>query len=172
MTNKVKEFLKKESVKKDKRRYSICVAQGDTRYHKHIGKEQGEKVGLESALREAQRLANQTGKKITVLTSKYNVYPEKLMTIEEWVNKEDLIIEVTNHYTKPHYTGRILYKQMVAKTKCSSNTIHEICEQSTSLKSMINKLSRAITSTTIFFTNNGIISSDFNVPKLLIENES
>lgn len=82
------------SIKEDKRRFSVCIASGDNRYYKHMD-DKKTKQSIESykiedfcidkpvlctgkALIEAQRIANKEGKKVTVLVSMYNVYPDKL----------------------------------------------------------------------------------------------
>jgi len=92
-------------IKEDKRKYSICIVSGSPKdnHYKHLDSKRKAKLkkgkleqllnlipyfnfkhketpvcsGLDSALKEAQSLANQTGKKVTVLTSAYNVYPSK-----------------------------------------------------------------------------------------------
>lgn len=96
------------TIKPDKRKFSICIASGDTRYFKHmddkhnirctVGFEEDlescqkvnggvltcskclfgcKRLGLDKALIEAQKLANKLNKKICVMTSVYNVYPDK-----------------------------------------------------------------------------------------------
>jgi len=84
------------TIKEDKRKFSICIASGDMRYYKHLDSknkrvcnglcnEENEKcasscvleTGLNKALIEAQRLANKTGKKVCVMSSVYNVFPDK-----------------------------------------------------------------------------------------------
>lgn len=77
-------------IKRDKRKYSINIVSGSSRdtFYKHLDPKKSVKksildyifkntfpTGEEKALKEAQRLANRTGKKVTVLTSVYNVYP-------------------------------------------------------------------------------------------------
>jgi hypothetical protein len=66
-------------IKQDKRKYSICVVSRSSKdnHFKLLNKKAGGDEGFQKALKEAQRLANQTGKKVTVLTSVFNVYPDK-----------------------------------------------------------------------------------------------
>ena len=69
-------------IKNDKRKFAICIAGGDARYYKHLDDKHlpfkdASAMGINKAKKEAQRLANKTGKKITVLESAYNVYPDR-----------------------------------------------------------------------------------------------
>jgi len=79
-------------IKPDKRKYSICIVSKspkDCHYKhldplKHYEKDPdnsciGRLTGQEKALHEAQKLANKLGKKVTVLTSSYNVYPDEVV---------------------------------------------------------------------------------------------
>lgn len=87
------------TIKKDKRAYSICIVSGSEKdnHYKHLdGKynntckkctgnpslacdtcPNNHKNGLYKALKEGQRLSNKTGRKVTVSTSCYNIYPDK-----------------------------------------------------------------------------------------------
>ena len=77
-------------IKADKRKFGVCIVAQDQHYYKHLDAKKvvdrnTQPSGEEKAMKEAQRLANKLGKKVTVLLSKYNVYPDKtvLHTEEE-----------------------------------------------------------------------------------------
>ena len=85
-------------IKIDKNKFSVCIVRGsekDTLYRHFDTKEC---TGGKKALEEAQRLANETGRKVVVLTSVFNVYPNKPLTEAQKMLLEtvDKIEEVVN----------------------------------------------------------------------------
>ncbi len=116
-------------IKRDNRKYSICIVAGsekDTHY-KHLGKKDPAKCdsGQAKALKEAQRLANETGSKVTVLTSVYNVYPDNMGCIDGYSREEGCPGSLQGETT---CEGCKSYRAMIAKVQNNLYDAGKNCE--------------------------------------------
>jgi hypothetical protein len=66
-------------IKTDKNKFSINIVRHSSldTFYRHFDDKEG--CGLDKAMKEAQRLANETGKKVIVLQSVANVYPDEVL---------------------------------------------------------------------------------------------
>jgi hypothetical protein len=71
------------TIKTDRNKFSINIVRHSSldTFYRHFDSKEGS--GLNKALKEAQRLANETGKKVVVLQSIANVYPDTVLTQDQ-----------------------------------------------------------------------------------------
>jgi predicted metalloendopeptidase len=70
-------------IKQDKNKFCINIVRHSNldAFYRHFDSKEG--AGLDKAMKEAQRLANETGKKVVIMQSIANVYPDKVLTQDQ-----------------------------------------------------------------------------------------
>lgn len=70
-------------IKQDKNKFCVNIVRHSKldAFYRHFDGKDG--LGIAKAMKEAQRLANETGKKVIIMQSIANVYPDKALTQEQ-----------------------------------------------------------------------------------------